>query len=550
MLALACNKDDEITITPPPKVTFAESAYALKVGGSITLQPQVENAEGEVKYEWKEGTNTLATTLSYTYTATKEGTFYLSFTATTKGGSDSKEVRLEVKQPQKPIIGFAAEGNVMTLQAGAPTTIVPDIFSPTEYSLEWILDGKSASTEKTLEVNFPAAGSHSLTLRATNEDGTAERSMTLSVVTAIDGRIYMPAERHTPLGRTLVIDAAVVGFSNPTYAWSIGGSTVATTPTYAYTPSEEGTEEIKLEVSDDMGRHASRTIPIHTHPAEGHFLRPATAESKATVSKVFEYSPAPGQFINESKSGFGSITSAAEAATYAEGRLASEKYVSLGGWGGYMVTGFDHSVERGEEGYDFSITGNMYTTSSEPGIVFVMQDTNGNGLPDDEWYELKGSEWGKESYTAHYAVTYYRPAAAGMGVLWRDSENRQGLITRNATHPHDYYYPQWIKADSYTMYGPMLAPNSGVNSSGIYEDRPYDWGYADNLGSDRDEGGNDQAAALKNYFKIANAIAADGTPANLQYIDFVKVQCAVNYVSGPNGEISTDVLAITDERLK
>jgi hypothetical protein len=100
------------------------------------------------------------------------------------------------------------------------------------------------------------------------------------------------------------------------------------------------------------------------------------------------------------------------------------------------------------------------------------------------------------------------------------------------------------------MYGPMLAPNSGVNPSGIYEDRPYDWGYADNLGSDRDEGGNDQAAALKNYFKIANAIAADGTPANLQYIDFVKVQCAVNYVSGPNGEISTDVLAITDERLK
>lgn len=550
LLTVACNKDEVITITPAPEITFGESAYALKVGGSVVLQPTIKNIDKDATYLWKEGSTTLATTSSYTYTATKVGTFYISLTVTTPSGSDSEEVRIEVEELRPPVIGFAAEGNVMTIEVGVPTTIVPDIFSPTEYNLEWILDGKSLSSEKSLEVNFSAAGSHELTLRATNEDGTTERKITLEAVAMLDGKICMPAERHTSLGRTLLLDAATVGFTNPAYTWSMGGKVVATTQFFAYTPSEEGTEEIKLEVSDGKGRHASRIIPIHTHPAEGHFKRAATAESKATASKVFEYSPAPGQFINESKSGFGTIANASEAAAYAAERLAAERYVSLGGWGGYIVAGFDHSVECGATGYDFSITGNMYTTSSEPGIVFVMQDTNGNGLPDDEWYELKGSEWGKESYTAHYAVTYYRPAAAGMGVLWSDSNNRQGIITRNATHPHDYYYPQWIKADSYTMYGPMLKPNSGVNSSGIYEDRPYEWGYADNLGSDRDSGQNDEASALKNYFKIANAIAADGTPANLQYIDFVKVQCAVNYVSGPNGEISTDVLAITDERLK
>lgn len=42
--------------------------------------------------------------------------------------------------------------------------------------------------------------------------------------------------------------------------------------------------------------------------------------------------------------------------------------------------------------------------------MWVMQDVNGNGLPDDTWYQLKGSEYGKEETIETYAVTYYRPA--------------------------------------------------------------------------------------------------------------------------------------------
>ena len=39
-----------------------------------------------------------------------------------------------------------------------------------------------------------------------------------------------------------------------------------------------------------------------------------------------------------------------------------------------------------------------------------MQDINGNGQPDDEWYELKGSETGIDGTIQDYEVTYYRPA--------------------------------------------------------------------------------------------------------------------------------------------
>ena len=66
--------------------------------------------------------------------------------------------------------------------------------------------------------------------------------------------------------------------------------------------------------------------------------------------------------------------------------------VSLGGFGGYIVVGFDHSIQAsgGYGGYDFSITGNQFSGSSEPGVVWVMPDENGNGEPDDgPWYELR-----------------------------------------------------------------------------------------------------------------------------------------------------------------
>ena len=62
--------------------------------------------------------------------------------------------------------------------------------------------------------------------------------------------------------------------------------------------------------------------------------------------KVFEYTPAPGQFINDLvTSGFdGTQTSAVKAVAYAQNRLNNNLYVSLGGFGGYIVVGFDHDT--------------------------------------------------------------------------------------------------------------------------------------------------------------------------------------------------------------
>ena len=239
---------------------------------------------------------------------------------------------------------------------------------------------------------------------------------------------------------------------------------------------------------------------------------------------------------------------------YAESRFASDIWVSLGGFGGYIVVGFDHSIDN-TGGYDFAVLGNSFSGSSEPGIVWVMQDENGNRLPDDTWYELAGSESGKAETIQNYAVTYYRPSELQQPVKWTDNQGNSGEIDYlKQYHRQDYYYPLWITADSYTLTGTCLeARNYDASSNGTYWVLPeYEWGYVDNFSPiDRltdDE--NVNADINANHFKISNAIDASGAPKQLDYIDFIKVQVGLNSKSGWLGEVSTEVCGFYDYRLK
>lgn len=283
-----------------------------------------------------------------------------------------------------------------------------------------------------------------------------------------------------------------------------------------------------------------------TAPDVDKYYRAATAGSLMQWSEVFEYTPAPGQFIGDTKTGgfTGEERSAADAVAYAERRLAAKSYVSLGGFGGYIVVGFDHSIDN-NEGYDFAVQGNSFDGSSEPGVVWVMRDENGNGQPDDTWYELAGSETGKTETIQNYAVTYYRPSEPMQPVQWTDNQGNSGEIDYlKQFHKQDYYYPAWIEADSYTLTGTMLkARNYDKSGNGAMWVQPaYDWGYADNY-SEQDWLPTYKAV---NCFDISRAVDNQGSSVELEYIDFVKVVTACNTKSGHLGENSTEVCDIYD----
>lgn len=251
-------------------------------------------------------------------------------------------------------------------------------------------------------------------------------------------------------------------------------------------------------------------------------LRPVTAESLMYVTQLFEYTPAPGQYINES---FGSKTGA-------EGLLGKKGLVSLGAWGGSIVLGFDHTVLNGEK-EDIIVYANAMSNFAEPGIVWVMQDENNNGKPDDTWYEVAGSDFGKVGYKRNYSVTYTRPTPDTDPIPWKDSDGNTGVVATNTFHKQSYF-PKWITGNEYTITGSIL-PSTGINMTNpsYITSTPFAWGYADNTG------GGDK-------IDISSAVDQKGNKVSLSGIDFIKIQTALQANMGWLGELSTEVAGIAD----
>ena len=579
-LLAACNRNEVIVSDPAPVIELdAQSGvYTVKVGREVTIAPRVSHADGAV-YSWL--VDGVAAGSGPTLSATFDvpGQYYVTFRVETPAGYDEEELRIDVVALAPPVISFAAPAEGLDLAAHVEYLFEPEILHGEEAVFAWTLDGEPVGTEPSYTFQCAEQGTYLLRLEATNEDGTGSAEVTLRVLSrapliVLFDKPCLTAEagvRSVSLGRGLCLRPRVENAVAPEYAWSLDGMPIegADDPSYNYLPSERGTHTLAVTVSDPDGIEAgavtravrttgrvsvSASVAVTCYGEESSVRRAAIAASSPACNRVYEYLPAPGQFVNDPASGFsGSENDMAAATAYAERRLAAGTYVSLGGFGGSIIVGFDHSIERSSDpaAYDFAVAGNQFLDGSEPGIVWVMQDTNGNGLPDDTWYELRGSESDASGTLYDYAVTYYR-SASGMGIPWRDNRGTTGSVEYLPEfHDQPSYYPSWVEADSYTLVGTRLAPNGFYDAqSGIWRNEAYAWGYVDNAGEDSASGGNEAAARADVCFRIANAMNADGSDADLSFIDFIRVQTAVNATAGWIGENSTEVFGFTDLHLR
>ncbi|MBO5971497.1 MAG: cell surface protein [Alistipes sp.] len=573
VVASSCNIDDVITTSLPPKILLDSETgiYTVKEGREIIIAPNYELAEGAA-YSWTMNGEVLSTSPSLRFLPEEIGSYFITIAVTTDGGSDEEEIRVDVIALEIPIVTIAGSKQ-QTVAIGTNINLNASVRnSSLETSLAWSINGEMVSGDSSYTFSADAVGNYTITATATNDDGTHSDSVEIRVLNAEDMPFvweFASENYHIVVGRKLLITPSETSSEDSvTYRWMQVGreEPIGNDSRLIFTAESAG--EYIITATATTEKECEMITITHefaiTVYEEGVFYRPKSGASKADWNKVYEYTPAPGQFINETKTGGfdGSQTTPEAAIAYAESRMSEvdrdgnpyPNWVSLGGFGGYIVVGFDHSIDNSGD-YDIGILGNSFSGSSEPGIVWVMQDENGNGLPDDTWYELAGSETGKAETTQNYAVTYYRPSGTMMPVLWIDNLGNSGEIDYlTQFHRQEYYYPLWIESDSYTLTGTCLAPrNYDASGNGSYwVNAEYDWGYVDNFSSiDRLTGDeNATADANANHFKISNAIDFECQPIHLDYIDFVKVQVGVNAKSGWLGELSTEICGFYDYNLK
>ncbi|MCK9411270.1 MAG: hypothetical protein M0Q53_03145 [Prolixibacteraceae bacterium] len=266
-----------------------------------------------------------------------------------------------------------------------------------------------------------------------------------------------------------------------------------------------------------------------------------TTDKSPYITKVFDYQYGPGQhaqLIPSNEKGVAFI---------GEPWINGKSFTSLGGWGGYIIAGFDHAVNN-TTGPDIAVY-TQPSVGSEPGVVYVMADNNNDGIPNDgPWLELKGSEYNNPQTIHNYQVTYYKPGASGY-VTWKDVHGKEGsLVPQFGTG--SWWWSGYGDKSSVTFSGEKL-PDAYSNTSkdpavqlwmpvsGLFR-----FGYAECYDNE------DYNVKLKaNLFDLSTAVDASGAPLNLSKISFIKVQSGVFQIAGWLNEISTEISGAADIHL-
>lgn len=329
-------------------------------------------------------------------------------------------------------------------------------------------------------------------------------------------------ELELKLGESLTIFPKL-NTDDVNYQWVINDEVISNEASYLFKAEKIGDYNIEFSASNGSG-----SVDCSYQLAVIKF-RTKTEESSAYLTTVFEYKPAPSNVSEIDR--FVDIESIIG---------NNNNSLDLGAFGGYVIAGFDHTVSN-RAGKEIVVFSEIFDGNSEPAIVMVSFDTNGNDKPDDEWFELAGSEYYSDKTIHNYEITYTNPHAK-KEIPWKDNQGNTGVLEM---FNEKEYYPSFIpEQESVTFKGTKLETKASATfNHPMYGPMPWkparEWGYAANYSEE-------YLIFNGNTFDIDWAVNGNGEKVTLPGVDFIKIYTAENANVGWREITAASIKSVAD----
>ena len=263
--------DDEIgRLINGPVSNFTADRTTINAGGSVQFTDQSTN--NPTSWLWNFGDNTTSTNRNPSHTYSIAGSYSVSLTATNNYGSNNKTASNYITvNPlgSTPVSNFTADRT--TINAGGSVQFT-DQSTNNPTSWLWNFGDNTTSTNRNPSHTYSIAGSYSVSLTATNNYGSNNK--TASNYITVNPLGSTPVSNFTA-DRTTINAGGSVQFTdqstnNPTsWLWNFGDNTTSTNRNPSHTYSIAGSYSVSLTATNNYGSNnktASNYITVGQVP--------------------------------------------------------------------------------------------------------------------------------------------------------------------------------------------------------------------------------------------------------------------------------------------
>jgi len=276
-------KKDEPTPVPAPVAAFSYTGAGANAPANVAFTNSSTNA---TSYNWDFGDGGTSTEVNPTHTYTVAGTFNVKLKATGSGGTNEITKSLTINAPTvMPVANFTYTG----AGGNAPCTVTFTNTSQNAVTYSWDFGDNGTSTTESPSHIYTTGGTFTVTLIATNANGSNTIQKTVNVLGPVGPSAhftYSGAGGYAPCTVTFTNTST----NATSYSWTFGdgGTSTATSPSHQYTSG--GTFTVQLTATGPGGTNSySQTVNILSPPTNAYI-------KKITVSAM--------PFINGSGSGW------------------------------------------------------------------------------------------------------------------------------------------------------------------------------------------------------------------------------------------------------